>query len=433
MLHLAARPTPQHWRILVFAWLVWLTGFASLMLMSFVLAPVKAELGLDELELAWLTGLAIGATGVGGFVFGALADRAGRRVSMATAVVCYSLGNLAAAFSGSLPLLVLARCLTGLGVGGSWAAGQALIGETFPPALRGRYAAYAQSGAPLGLGLATIVGTFVAPEIGWRATFGLGVLPLLVLALLPAVPESDVWRSADREGLAGIGRTLVKPPVRWFFVSCFVLSALCMSNYYFMITWLPRYLQVERGLSLARSGAATLAFVAGALLGYPAFGFASDLRGRRAAFTAFALVTAAALLMFTVFYPLIADTPQLVLVFLFVAGVGTGLWSLFGPMMSELFPTRVRGTAMSVVYNSTRAVQFAAPVLIAAVAPRWGMAGGIALAAGFAVLAAAWVWTLPETRGRAITAADQPASATVPASSLAPPAATTAPAGPLGR
>ena len=110
--------------------------------------------------------------------------------------------------------------------------------------------------------------------------------------------------------------------------------------------------------------------------------------------------------MFTVFYPSIAAQPRLVLLFLFAAGVGTGIWSAFGPMMSELFPTRVRGSAMSIVMNSTRGVQLLAPVVIAAVAPTWGMAGGIALAAGFAVLAAAFVWTLPETRGRAITAAD---------------------------
>jgi len=412
MLHLSDRLTGQHWRILAFAWLVWLTGFASLMLMSFVLEPVKRAFGPTELELAWLTGLAIGATGVGGFLFGALADRAGRRTSMVVAVLAFAAGNVASALAPSFGALALARALAGLGIGGAWGAGQAMIGETFPAGLRGRYAAFAQSGAPLGLGLATVVGTFFAPQIGWRATFALGALPLLLMLLVRSVPESDVWRAAGRgHSLVTIARSLVAPPNGSLFLRCLVLTILAMSNYYFMITWLPRYLQVERGLSLARSGWATLAFVAGALLGYPAFGYAADLRGRRIAFTVFSLLTAGALLMFTVAYPLIAGRPSLVLVFLFVAGVGTGIWSLFGPMMSEVFPTRVRGSAMSIVMNSTRAVQFVAPVVIAAVAPIWGMSGGIALAAGFAVLAGMWVWTLPETRGRAITAADDDAAA----------------------
>ena len=415
LLHEAARPTARHWRILVFAWLVWLSGFASLMLMSFVLEPVKQAFGPTEIELAWLTGLAIGATGVGGFVFGALADRAGRRTSMAAAVIAFVAGNVACALAPSFAALAAARVLAGLGIGGAWGAGQAMIGETFPAALRGRYAAFAQSGAPLGLGLATILGTFVTPHIGWRATFGLGVVPILLLFLLPLVPESDVWHAAGRgHGLGAMARTLVAPPVGSLFLRCLVLTTLAISNYYFMITWLPRYLQVERGLSLARSGWATLAFVAGALVGYPAFGFAADVRGRRIAFTVFSLLTAGALLMFTKLYWLIEGHPQLVLVFLFVAGLGTGIWSLFGPMMSELFPTRVRGSAMSIVMNTTRGVQIVAPVVIAAVAPVWGMAGGIALAAGFAVLAAAFVWTLPETRGRAIGVADETAVPAVP-------------------
>jgi hypothetical protein len=71
---------------------------------------------------------------------------------------------------------------------------------------------------------------------------------------------------------------------------------------------------------------------------------------------------------------------------------------------SELFPTRVRGAAMSAIMNVTRGVQFVAPLAIAAVAGRWGLAGGVALAAGFAVLAGLWVWTLPETAGAALEA-----------------------------
>jgi MFS family permease len=417
LLHESDRPTARHWRILVFAWLVWLTGFATLMLMSFVLEPVKAELGPSELALAWLTGLGIGATGVGGFVFGALADRAGRRTSMAVAVVAFVAGNVACALAPSFAALAAARMIAGLGIGGAWGAGQAMIGETFPALHRGRYAAFAQSGAPLGLGLATIIGTFVTPHIGWRASFGLGAIPILLLLALPIVPESDVWHASGRgHGLGAMARTLVTPPVGSLFARCFVLTVLAISNYYFMITWLPRYLQVERGLSLARSGQATLAFVVGAVLGYPAFGFAADVRGRRIAFTVFSLLTAGALLMFTVFYPLIEGHPQLVLVFLFVAGVGTGIWSLFGPMMSELFPTRVRGTAMSIVMNASRSVQLVAPVIIAWVAPVWGMSGGIALAAGFAVLAGLFVWTLPETRGRAIGEAEGEASPSRPLS-----------------
>jgi MFS family permease len=153
---------------------------------------------------------------------------------------------------------------------------------------------------------------------------------------------------------------------------------------------------------VARSGVATLCFVAGSFAGYLLFGWLSDRWGRRRAFTAFCLVMTAGLLGFTVFWDAIAGAPRLVLIFLALAGIGTGTWSGYGPMLSELFSTPVRATVLSVIMNVTRGVQFLAPVAIAWVAPRWGMAGGIALAAVFALLAAAWIWTLPETRGRAL-------------------------------
>src|SRR5262245_26394913 len=128
-----------HRRILVFAWGGWFTGFASLMLLSFLLEPVKAAFGPTEVQLAWLTGTAIGSSGLGGFLFGWIADAFGRRTSIAIAILTFVAGNLMAAMAPSFELFFVARLLTGLGVGGSWGAGQAFVGETFPAALRGRY------------------------------------------------------------------------------------------------------------------------------------------------------------------------------------------------------------------------------------------------------------------------------------------------------
>ncbi len=403
LLNEAARLGRSHYLILAFAWGAWFLGFFSLMLLTFVLGPVEREFGPSALELAWLTGVAIGFTGVGGFLFGGLADALGRRASIWLAVLTFVAGNALSAWAPSFAVFLVARALAGLGIGGTWGAGQALVGETFPPALRGRFGAVVQTGAPLGLGLATIMGSFVAPAIGWRAVFGLATAPLLLLLLLRWVPESDIWRAHGRE--RSVVAELLRGETFSLFARAFVLTILNMSNYWFAVSWLPRYLQVERGMSLARSGVSTLCFVLGSLTGYLAFGWAADRFGRRISFTFFCGVMALGLIMFTLLWPLVAGAPALVLLFMFVAGVGTGTWSAYGPMFSELFPTRVRGTALSVIMNATRGVQFLAPVVIAAVAPRWGMAGGIALAAGFAIAAGAWIWTLPETRGRRIIAA----------------------------
>ncbi|HEV7667897.1 MAG TPA: MFS transporter [Thermoanaerobaculia bacterium] len=415
------RPGAAHRRILALAWGAWASGFCSLMLLSFLLPAIQKDLAIPDSAVAALTGIGVGMTGVGGFLFGWISDRFGRRASLALAMGAFSLGNLACALAGTGSLLFLGRALAGLGIGGTWGGGQAMIGETVPPALRGRYGALAQSGAPVGLGLAAILGSFLAPSIGWRITFGILALPGLALLFFRQLPESDLWLAhraklaADAGGGSESGEMararrpvlaqLVAPDQLSTFVRAFLLTAFNMSAYWFAVIWLPRYLQKERGLTIFGTGWWTLTFVAGSLVGYLSFGWVSDRIGRRPAFALYCAVTALGLALVTLFWAGFAARPAIGLACLFVAGLGTGTWSCYGPYFSELFPTRVRGTAMAVIMNSTRGIQYLTPLAIAAVAsmaPSAGMGGGIALAAGFALLAGAWVWTLPETAGAAI-------------------------------
>src|SRR5439155_1024110 len=79
--------------------------------------------------------------------------------------------------------------------------------------------------------------------------------------------------------------------------------------------------------------------------------------------------------------------PPLLLLCLGLVGFGTGTWSNFGPMFGELFPTSVRTTAVGTVFNAARGVQFVTPLVVTLVARRWGLGGGIALAAAFALAA----------------------------------------------
>jgi MFS family permease len=410
-----ARPTGEHLRVLALAWGAWCTGFYSLMILSFLLKPIQVDLGLTEGELAWLTGVGVGMSGVGGFLFGWMSDRMGRRASLAVSIAAFSIGNIACALAPDAAWLILGRALVGLGVGGTWGGGQAMLGETFPPALRGRYGAVAQSGAPVGLGLATIIGSFLAPEIGWRNVFFLSVTPALILLAWRVLPESDVWLEHRRRLATGeldahelerarrpVLVQLLSGDLVGLFARAFLLTAFNMSAYWFAVVWLPRYLQEQRGLSIVGTGWWTLTFVAGSLTGYLSFGRVSDAIGRRPAFALYCGISTVGLAMVTVFWNTFAADPAVGLACMFVAGVGTGTWSCYGPYFSELFPTRVRGTAMSVIMNVTRGAQFVAPLVLAAVAGRWGLASGIALAALFSALAGAWVWTLPETVGARI-------------------------------
>ncbi len=395
------RPTRAHHAVLLAAWAGWLFDFYDLVLYTFLLAPIGAELGFGRPQHAWILGLSLGSTALGGLFFGALADRIGRRPVLQVTILTYSAGAFLSGLAVDLPTLAAARIVTGLGVGGEWATGHALVSEVFPPRLRGRYGALMQTGAPLGVGLAALAGSFLAPAIGWRATFMISALPaLLVTFIRRRVPESDVWRTKSRAPRAWT--TLMTGAMAWRTIRAFVLTTCNMSAYWITFTWLPTYLREERALGVARSGLWILVIVCGELLGYLSFGTVSDRWGRKRAFTLYASLMGAGLLAITLGWAWVATNTVLLLAAMAIVGIGTGTWSNFGPFFSELFPTSVRTTAMGLVYNSARGIQFAAPVVVQAISEEHRLSGGIALAAGFAFAAAAWVWTLPETRARII-------------------------------
>lgn len=391
---------PVHRRILALAFLGWMFDFYDLILYTFLTRPISAELGLDKLDHAHALGISFAATAVGGIACGLLADRYGRRRVVTWTILLYSAGSLLSGLAPDKWTLFAARALTGIAVGGEWAAGHALVAETFPPDKRGRAGAILQTGAPIGVGLAALVGTLLAPRVGWRAVLiGSSVTAALAFVARRGLPESDVWlqRRAAKLG-DGLSRLLSGDLSRRFYLAL-LLTTCNGASYWLTYSWMPEYLR-GRGLGLAASGAYLGVVVVGEIIGYTSFGFVSDRVGRRPAFTGFALLMAVGLVPLTFLWERFAGTPELILGAMFMVGIGTGTWSNFGPMLAELFPTHARNTAMSTVLNCSRGAQFGAPVLIALLEPRFGMGAGIGLAACFAVLASLLVWTLPETHAR---------------------------------
>jgi len=427
LLNASPRPTGRHYSILALSWAGWLFDFYDLVLFSFLLVPMRQDLGLTDTELSLVLGASLAATAVGGVLFGWLADRIGRKPVLSITILTFSLGTLLCGLATGLHSLMLFRVITGLGVGGEWATGQTLVGETFPSKLRARFAAIMQTGAPVGVGVAAIVGGFVEPVLAarfgahyaWRLCFlGSAAPALLVVAVRRFMPESDVWLASRREheGQSAPRESFVKtlsanPAIRRLFLLGLVLAVTDMSAYWFTYLWMPKYLYDNLGYSMARSGAWILVTQAGGLLGYLSFGLVADWKGRRLAYTLYSFLWAAGLLSVTWFWATLSATPAAALFCMFLIGVGTGNFSGYGPIFSELFPTAIRNTAMGAAYNLARGVQFVTPLVITWVAASSsagavrGLGRGISIGALFAVATGLWVWTLPETRGTRITAA----------------------------
>jgi len=396
--------TRDHYRILAIAWAGWVFDFYDLILFSFLLIPIGTEFGLSKIDLSLALGASLLFTAIGGVAFGYLADRFGRRRALQWTILVYSFGTFFTAFAATLPALILFRAVTGLGVGGEWATGQAYIGETFPAKVRAQFGSLMQTGAPVGVILASVVGGLLAPALGWRACFALSVLPaLLVVAVRFWLPESDVWEHERTRGTVRPGvRDLITGRYRDLFFKALLLAIFGMSAYWFTFSWLPTYLSSERHFPLAASALWIIACQCAAFFGYLTFGLVADRFGRRPAFTLYSLAAALGLVMITAFWSALADEPAFLLFFLLLTGFGIGFFGGFGPLFAELFPTGIRSLAMGSAFNIARGIQFFTPVIIAVVAGLADFASGILIAAVFSLCVAAWVWTFPETRGTAI-------------------------------
>lgn len=396
----------------------WLFDFYDLMLFAYLSSSIAASWGWGAdaaRDKGWIVGAALAASGLGGIVFGGLADRHGRKAVMTWTILLYSVATgLCGLATGFVSLLCL-RALTGFGVGGEWATGHALMAEIYPKEQRGRASALLQAGEPLGVALAVLAGLWLTPRVGWRAVFFLSALPaFLVLAVRRFVAESPLWEARRAEAAA---RPFLAPYAevwrehRGPALKAWALGASKLGTYWITYVWLPEYFAELEAHARAAGHAVPLALGSsrlrfllvaqgGQFLGMLGFGALSDRLGRRPAFTAYSLLTAAGLWALSARGESLIESPSLFWPALAAVGLGSGCTAGFGALLAELFPTGVRNTAMGAAYNLARGFQFVTQAVMGALAASGHSARGLMLAAAFALFTASWVWTFPETRGR---------------------------------
>lgn len=230
---------------------------------------------------------------------------------------------------------------------------------------------------------------------------------MVALAEWRFLPESDVWlRSGTRTFLSREDLAALRRHAR-ILALLFVWVLLSSEAYWFTYSWMPGYLQLQRGLSTRATGHLMIDMQYGGVLGYAIFGLLADRFGRRPMFSAFAIAMAIGLLPATLLWNQASRIPGLVVAAMILTGFGTGIWSGAAPFISELLPTRVRNTAMGLILNLTRGFQFFTPLAITGLGKYFGLGAALSLGALFSLGGAAAIWTLPETRGRPITELDE--------------------------
>jgi len=387
---------------LVAGGLGWMLDAMDVMLYSLVLSHLMQDLGMGKGTAGVLNSLTLLASALGGLVFGFVADRVGRTRALMASILLYSLASGACGLSRTIEQLAIFRFILGLGMGGEWTTGAALIAETWRPEHRGKALGLMQSSWAVGEMLAVGVVAMVLPAFGWRAVFFVGVLPaLLVFWIRRRVPEPEIWVRHKPTSPAGSLRVLWRPDLRRNALVATAMNACAMFGYWGLFTWIPAYLSLPvelggRGLDLVKTTTWLLVMGIGKWLGYVFFGFFADAAGRRRAYVTYLLTAAAIVPLYGM-----ARTPGWLLALgPLVAFFGTGFFSGFSAIASELFPTEIRATAMGLSYNVGRGLSAAAPAVVGLLANRFGLGSAFFLQAAAFLAAALLARALPETKGK---------------------------------
>ncbi|PYX98876.1 MAG: MFS transporter [Acidobacteria bacterium] len=407
-----AEATPAQRRTLLAAALGWMLDAFDVMLYSLVVAYIIRDLHMSKQTAGLLNTLTLLASGIGGVLFGFIADRIGRTRALMLSILTYSVCSFASGLATSVVVLACVRFLLGLGMGGEWNTGATLVAESWPTQFRARALAVVQSSWAIGYALAAVVAGVMLQRTTWRFVFFVGVLPALVtLWIQQGVPESELWK----ERRTGAPPTTASEQVRFVdlfgkryrrkTVTLLLMNMFGMFGWWGLFTWIPPYLSLPveqggRGFSaLNTTGLLVFLNLIGMAPGYSTFGWVADRLGRRPSVILYTVMAAA----FVPLYAAAREPAVLLVLGAIVAFFGTGFFSGSGIIGSELFPTDVRARALGFTYNGARAMSSVAPFTIGRIGQQHGLNSAFYVCAVAFLLSALIAIFIPETLGTELT------------------------------
>jgi MFS family permease len=379
----------------------WMLDGMDVMVYSLVLPILLTAWHISKGQAGLLSTATLLISSLGGWIAGILADRFGRVQLLKITVFWFALFTFISGFTQNFEQLFLARSMQGLGFGGEWAVGAALMSETIRTRYRGRAVGTVQSGWSIGWGFSVlifmVVFSYLPHEIAWRVMFWIGILPaLLIVYIRRKVQEPEVYRATTEH--KGNFLQIFSPALlrTTLFVSLLSLGA--QGGYHAVTTWLPLYLTSSRGLTTVNSGSYLFVVICGAFVGYLTAAHLTDSIGRKYTLTLFAACSFLTVIVYTVF-PM---SNHLMLALGFPLGFfPSGAFSPMGAYFSELFPTPVRASGAGFGYNLGRGAGALFPTMVGFVSEHTSLGTAIAIfGSGAYLIMIVGTLFLPETRGK---------------------------------
>ena len=353
-----------------------LDGF-DILAMAFTAPAIAKDWLLDPATLGMLFSVGLGGMMVGSIILGPMADRFGRRPLILACLILSFIGMLFAGFSATLTQLILARALTGFAVGGMLPCINTMVAEYASPKGRAFSVALMQAGFSIGSSVGGFIAIWFLSYSGWHAVFLAGaafsalLLPLVwfgmpeSLAYLETRPErrsdaqriraklGDVAIADDGHGADGSGFSQFLQGLKGYLIPLalvFGVFFLCVMSFYFINNWTPKIL-VDSGLSESAGVSGGALLTVGGILSALALGWMSLRRSITPLVVAFALASAAMMLIFGQ----LSGSLTAIMIVAFVLGTVTsatqiGIYAIF----PSLFPSSIRAGATGLAIGAGR-------------------------------------------------------------------------------
>ncbi len=386
---------------------VWAAGLGYLadgldqLIISYTMPAIVATFALTTIQAGSIATATMIGTWLGAYLFGFLADYFGRVKTFTYSILLYALATGISAFSPSYDFLMILRFFVGVGIGGEFGIGMALVTETWPSKWRARAGSYVAVGFSIGTLLASVVTLLVMPIWGWRGVMVVGVIPAALAVWSrfkikePALFERNRQREKRTFPLVYLFNTTTRTKTT---IGLWFMTAVQNFGYYGIMIWMPTALAKYHHYSLAHTTEWELFTTAGMIGGILLFGVLCDKIGRKPMYITLFLATAVIIpLYFSISNPSVVLFGGIVLGAVVNGGMGG-----YGAILSEHYPTAARSTAENFIFGTGRGIGGGlGPLLIGLLAVHMSLYAALGLLFIVYPFAALFTWLLvPETKGK---------------------------------
>lgn len=347
----------------------------DVMFLSFSLSEIIAQMHISSAAGGWIGTFTNLGMFFGGALFGLLGDRIGRVKTFSYTIFLFAIATGLTYFAHNITALYALRFLAGIGAGGEYGVGIALIAENFQANQIGRASSVAAVGGQIGSIVASLLAAWIIPTYGWNTLFLFGVVPVVLTYFVRRhVKESDEFLAAHKKAeetgeKISFGRLFETPHLALQTLGLMLMTIVQIAGYFGLMNWLPSIVQKKQGLSVSGSSYWMIATIIGMSIGIMVFGTIMDKICPRWAFGIFLLGSAVevfAIVNVTSYWTML------------LAGALTGFFSNgmfggYGAVISQLYPTEIRSTASNLIMNTGRAIGGFSSVIIGALMDHYNL------------------------------------------------------------